>query len=144
MPEGRNQEHNNCFFSSSALTLSHETVIYVEFEPEMDLVVPALEHSHARGRSLNSHDVDTYDLIPLIECVRFLSLFVSSSSSPVVGEATGNHRSIRQHERSVIKEFLTGHSDVVEDNSLPERHGSVGFSPASRHCEMSAHTNEDS
>lgn len=73
---------------------------------------------------------------------RFLSFRVGPFS--VVREAASDHSSVRKHERNVIKEPLSSHSDVVKDDSLPERQGSVRLSPASRHCEMSTHHNENS
>lgn len=74
MPESRGKENNQCFIGTCPLTFGsiNQTVLNIEFEPEMNLVVPALQHYHAGVRCLYSHNVHSNNLIPFV----FLSLFI--------------------------------------------------------------------
>lgn len=115
MPECRDHEYNHADLWSSTLTLLHKTALNVEFKPKMNLVVPALEHRHARVRCFDTHDVDSNYLVPPV------LLFVIFNLYAIVGEAAGNHSSIRNNERSIVEESLASHCHVVKHDSLPER-----------------------
>jgi hypothetical protein len=115
MPEGRGQEYNQCFVGTRPFTLGSidQTVLNVELEPEMDLVVPALQHYHAGVRSFYSHNVHSNNLIPFVG----LCLLINT----VVRQTTSLDSTVGDQERGIVEAPLGRHSDIVEDNFLPER-----------------------
>ena len=69
VPEGRADESSKVVHGTWLLALDEGTVVNVELQPEMDLVIPVLHHYLGRETELNCQDIDAVDLVKLLHSV---------------------------------------------------------------------------
>ena len=98
VPKGRHYESCHALEKGCSLSWLHETSLYVELQPEVDLVVPSAKQFNDRSAQFYVKPIGADYFVPLIVSVVAESACLDCASSKVEG--------------TVVKESPNGHSKI--------------------------------
>lgn len=116
MPEGGDDEGGHVCEGARPLARRHQPAEDVEFEPQVDLVIPEAQHLDRRVGRLQIPYVHGHHLVPV--------------AVAVVAEAARDYRTRRETKRIVVEELLELHADVVVADPCGQRQLTVAVVPA--------------